>query len=194
MVWKEENATDVTTHLTPSSEKLDRREGSITTSPRSPLGARRMGNMGSTWRTETNWLEQFFKGRISRFGNIKMSVYNADKSIDPLPSHYSSEWWTAGLIKEVIYMSLNLWQHRNRFLHNTESTRAEIIDRTKALEEAAEWYNKKRQFPREDQVHFHRSYTERCSDTTKQVHLWLQKIADLYECNQRRTLQSFFTA
>ena len=117
-----------------------------------------------------------------------MSAYNADESIDPVPSHYSSAWWTAGLIKELIYVSLNMWQHRNRFLHDTESARAELTARTTALEEAAEWYDKKHQFPREDQIHFHRSYAERCSNTTKQVRLWLQKIADLYKYNQQRML------
>ena len=62
----------------------------------------------------------FFKGRISsKFRDIQMSTYNAEESIDPVPLHYSAMWWTIGLIKEMIYMSLNLWQHRNRFLHDT---------------------------------------------------------------------------
>ena len=88
----------------------------------------------------------FFKGRISRkCGDIQMSTYNADKSIDPVPPHYySSAWLTAGLIKELIYISLNMWQHRNRFLHNTErSVWAELSEQNyvkdwQCLEEADE--------------------------------------------------------
>ena len=123
-----------------------------------------------------------------------MAAYNADDTLDQVPSHYSSAWWSAGLIKELIYVSLNLWQHRNQFLHDTENAQTKLHERMSALEDAAEWYDKKHQFPKEDQIHFHKSYAERCSDTTKQVRLWLQKIADLYEYNQRRTLQAFFQA
>ena len=44
------------------------------------------------------------------------------------------------------------------------------------------------EFLLENQIHFHRSYVERCSDTTKQVRLWLQKITDLYEYHQQHML------
>ena len=44
-----------------------------------------------------------------------------------------------GLIKEMIYMNLNMWQHRNRSLHNNEVAQAEFTDRTNALNDAAEW-------------------------------------------------------
>ena len=81
-------------------------------------------------------------------------------------------------------MSLSMWQHRNRSLHDTEAMQQEIQDRTEAIEEVAEWYKKKHQFPAQDQVHFHRSFVECCTDTTKQVRLWLQKITDLYTYNQ----------
>ena len=86
-----------------------------------------------------------------------------------------------------------MWQHRNAFLHDNKAAREELRNRTEALKEAPEWYNMKHTFPLEDQVHFHRMYVEQCSDTTKQVCMWLQKITDLYNYNSRRTLQSFFT-
>ena len=52
----------------------------------------------------------FFKGRISKqFGVVQMEAYaNSDREI---PTHYSATWWTAGLIKQVLYFSLNMWQH-----------------------------------------------------------------------------------
>ena len=103
----------------------------------------------------------FMKGRItSRFGIIQMKAYESDESDAPLPAHYTATWWTAGLIKELLYLSLNMWQQRNRFLHETETISQESQDREEALQEVADWYDKKHMFPRVDQVHFHRSFTE----------------------------------
>ena len=145
-----------------------------------------------TEQTQIGW-NNFFKGCITKaFGNIQMKAYHADPHITQVPSHYSTTWWTAGLIKEMIYMSLNVWQHRNRHLHDSQLVARELSERTDALKEAGEWYKMKHMFPLSDQVHFHRSYLENCTDTTKQVRLWLQKITDLYEYNKQSTLQSFF--
>ena len=121
-----------------------------------------------------------------------MMAYKMDDKMEHIPPHYSATWWTAGLIKEIIYLSLNVWQQRNGFLHEQETMTQEAHDRTEALQEVAEWYDKKHMFPRCDQVHFHKTFLERCSDTTKQVRLWLQKISDLYDYNSQRTLQDFF--
>ena len=141
-------------------------------------------------QTKIGW-HNFMKGRItSKFGTIQMKAYEKEDS--EIPAHFSATWWTAGLVKEVIYVGLNTWQQRNRFLHDKESMARDVSDRTEALEEMANWYDKKHMFPSTDQVHFHRSFVERCSDTTKQVRLWLQKISDLYEYNKQRTLVTFF--
>ena len=43
------------------------------------------------------------------------------------------------------------------------------------------------------QPHYHRTNVERCTDMTKLVRTWLQKIPDLYEHNSRRTLQILIT-
>ena len=135
----------------------------------------------------------FIKGHITRsFGDIQMKAYHEDSHIEQVPSHYSATWWTAGLIKEMVYMSLNVWYHRNRHLHDTQSAAQEILDRNKALQEAGEWYEMKHLFPLCDQVHFHKSYLEQCTDTTTQARLWLQKITDLYKYNKQTTLQAFF--
>ena len=134
----------------------------------------------------------FFKGRIAKqFGLTQMEAYRHD--LDEVPSHYSATWWTAGLIKQMIYFSLNMWQHRNTYLHETEATRQALQDRADTIQEAACWYDNSHKFPSTDQIHFQRTFLERCTDTTKQVRLWLQKISDLYEYNARRTLQDFLT-
>ena len=72
-----------------------------------------------------------------------------------IPLHYSATWWTAGLIKQILYFSLNMWQHRNAYLHETEATCQALQDRTEAIEEAAYWYDNSHKFPSTDQVHIH---------------------------------------
>ena len=86
-----------------------------------------------------------------------------------------------------------MWQHRNAYLHETETTRQALQDREDAIREVAYWYDNSHKFPSTDQIHFQQTSLERCTDTTKQVRLWLQKISDLYDYNARRTLQDFFT-
>ena len=93
----------------------------------------------------------------------------------------------------MIYFSLNMWQHRNAYLHETEATWQALRDRADAIEEAAYWYENCHKLPSVDQVHFQRNFLEECTDTTKQVRLWLQKISDLYDYNAQRMLQDFFT-
>lgn len=48
------------------------------------------------------------------------------------------------------------------FLHNTECAGAELCERTTVSEEAPELYDKKHQFPTQDQI-FDRSYADQCS-------------------------------
>ena len=144
-----------------------------------------------TEQTQIGW-NNFFKGCITKaFGNIQMKAYHADPHITQVPSHYSAIWWTSRLIKEMIYLSLNVWQHRNRHLHNSQTAASELLERTDALKRKGIWYEMKHMFPLDDPIHFHQSYLERCMDTTKQIRLWLQKITDLYKYNKQRTLQAF---
>ena len=107
----------------------------------------------------TGW-SNFLTDRItSKFGIIQMQAYHNDDTIKSIPAHYSGTWWTAISIKEMIYMSLNLWQQRNRYLHDTEASQQELHDRRSTLQKVAEWYDLKHQLLATDQVHFYRSYT-----------------------------------
>ena len=135
-----------------------------------------------------------FKGRISTvWGEVQMHHYAETYEDIEIPQHLSATWWASEFLRQVIYMSLNAWQHRNDFLHDREATEKKMNARRDTVETMAHWYNKKHQFPLVDQSHFARTFLDRCTDTTAQIRLWIGKITDLYEYNQQTTMRGFLT-
>ena len=135
-----------------------------------------------------------FKGRISTmWGDIQMSYYREKYADKDMPQHLSATWWASEFLRQLLYMSLNAWQHRNDYLHDKERKTKKMQQRAAAVEEMAKWYHDQRKFPAEDQHHFARTFLDRCTDTTAQIRLWIGKITDLFEYNSQTTLQGFFT-
>ena len=135
-----------------------------------------------------------FKGRISTlWGDIQMEHYRTKYEDDDMPPHISSTWWAGEFLRQLLYMSLNAWQHRNDFLHDREKTTKHMQERSAAVEEMAKWYQDQRKFPTDDQHHFARTFLDRCTDTTAQIRLWIGKITDIYEYNSQTTLQGYFS-
>ena len=60
-----------------------------------------------------------FKGRISTmWGDVQMD-HCRDKHADTdMPRHLSPTWWASEFLRQLLYMSLNAWQHRNDYLHD----------------------------------------------------------------------------
>ena len=76
-----------------------------------------------TEQQQIRW-HNFFKGRISQTWTdiqqreySRQSQHRIDTNEEPVPKHYSGTWWAANLIKQVVFMSLTLWQIRNDALH-----------------------------------------------------------------------------
>ena len=133
-----------------------------------------------------------FKGRISTiWGEVQMRFYTAKYADTEAPKHVTPTWWTSEFLRQVIYMSLNAWQHRNDFLHDRAATERKLAARQEAVETMASWYNKQHQFPAVDRSHFARTFMDRCTDTTAQIRLWIGKITDLYAYNTQTTLRGF---
>ena len=133
-----------------------------------------------------------FKGRISTiWGDIQMEHSLRQYPDTEPPKHLSATWWASEFLRQVIYMSLHVWQHRNDFLHDREATESRMNARQDAVEAMADWYNKKHQFPLTDQTHFARTFLDRCTDTTAQIRLWIGKITDLYEYNSQTTMRGY---
>ena len=127
----------------------------------------RQSPSGFSW-TETNRMAQFFKGRISQtWTAIQQSEYSRqiqhriNTNDDPLPKHYFGNWWTANLIKQVVFMSLNLWQIRNDALHADQIMTDYNTQRRLLQTKTATWNDKEKEFEAEDSKYFHQPYLER---------------------------------
>ena len=99
----------------------------------------------------------FFKGRISKTWTeiqqreyLRQSQHRIDSNAEPLPKHYSGNWWAANLIKQVVFMSLNLWQIRNDALHSNKILNDYNKQRSILLTQLATWYDKENEFESED--------------------------------------------
>ena len=133
-----------------------------------------------------------FKGRASTiWGDVQMTHYSRHYGDSETPKHLSATWWMSEFLRQVIYMSLNAWQHCNDFLHDREATEKRLAEQHDAVEIMASWYNKQHQFPLVDQAHFAQTFLDRCTDTTAQIRLWIGKITDLYEYNLQTTMRGF---
>ena len=135
-----------------------------------------------------------FKGQISTlWGDIQMEHYRLLYKDADLPPHLSPTWWAGEFLRQLLYMSLNAWQHRNDYLHDREKKTKRMQEQMEAMEEMAKWYQDQRKFPAGDQQHFARTFLDRCTDTTAQIRLWIGKIKDIYDYNSQTTLQGYFT-
>ena len=136
-----------------------------------------------------------FKVRISTlWGDIQMEHYQEQHKDTDMPQHLSPTWWASKFLRQLLYMSLNAWQHRNDYLNDHKRKTKRMQERLEAVEEMTKWYQNQRKFPANNHHHFARTFLDRCTDTTAQIRLWIGKITDLYEYNSQSTLQGYFAS
>ena len=129
-------------------------------------------------KEQIRW-HNFFKGRISQtWTDIQQSEYSKqsqhriDNNDDPLPKHCSGNWWASNLIKQVVFMSLNLWQSRNDTLHADKIMPDYNTQRRLLQTQTATWYDRENEFEDDDRKHFHRPYLERLTDPNHLLQAW----------------------
>ena len=72
------------------------------------------------------------KGRLSTIWG-KIYMQHVQDTNDDIPVHLSATWWTGEVIRQILYFSLAIWQHRNDYLHNKEAAEDRINQHTEAL-------------------------------------------------------------
>ena len=133
------------------------------------------------------------KGQIAQnWGDVQMRYYEEIYDHER-PKYISATWWASELIRQLLFFSLSVWQHQNNYLHETAEAERKVKDREDAIESMAHWYDKEHEFTLDDKPNFARSFLDRCTDMTVQIHLWLGKIVDIHKYNQRTTLRGYFS-
>ena len=74
-----------------------------------------------------------------------------------MPQHLSPTWWASEFLRQLLYMSLNAWQHRNDYIHDREQKTKQMKEQAEAVEKMAKWYQDQRKFPVTDRHHFART-------------------------------------
>ena len=115
-------------------------------------------------QSEIGW-DQFFKGRIAlQWGDIQQKHYDYERS---QPSHnlkkyHDRQWWTANIIKQIVYVALNAWQIRNDKLHEDKKKNKYNAERDELLNDVKKWYDCEGEFDDNDHYrYFSKSYIDR---------------------------------
>ena len=82
-----------------------------------------------------------FQGRLcTKWKDIQRKHYDKYTDEDKHPAYKTAQWWTAGVIQQLIYFSLNTWQIRNDHLHKDRVEQASNKLRSDLQTEMDGWY------------------------------------------------------
>ena len=122
-----------------------------------------------------------FKGRLCTMWKViqgrHLAQYDED---DNIPKYKTAEWWTAGLIQQLIYFSLNTWQIRNDHLHRDRTAREETIVRRELQDEMAVWYTRAAKLGPAFDKYIRMPLLQRKTQAVKQLRSWIETVKAQY--------------
>ena len=122
-----------------------------------------------------------FKGRLcTMWKSIQGRHFARCDESDNLPKYKTSEWWTAGLIQQLIYFSLNTWQIRNDHLHRNKLVREETIVRRELQDEMALWYARAEKLGSVFDKYLRMPLLQRKTQAVKQLRSWIEMVKAQY--------------
>ena len=90
-------------------------------------------------------------------------------------------WWTANLIRQVSYFSLNTWQIRNDALHSDKKERVYNEDRSELCKRMRWWYNKAPRMSIKMQKYFRKSALVRGRECNQNIACWIDTFEAHYK-------------
>jgi hypothetical protein len=132
------------------------------------------------------WME-IFKGRLSvRWYGIQHDYLRKTVDEENTKPYKTAEWWTIGIIQQLVYFSLNAWQIRNDYLHREREKREEQKLRITMQEEMAHWYESAHKLGPSFERYFRISYLQRKTFPVKQIQSWLETVKAQYGYAERK--------
>ena len=132
---------------------------------------------------EIGW-DQFFKGRLSKEWQI---IQDEEYQIlsnkgEKVLRHQTGLWWTARMIRLIIYFALDEWQVRNDTLHETKDKTAREATRNRLKMIVTKMYDIHEQADHPAlRRYFKRPYLETITKPTTRLEHWLTAVITLYE-------------
>jgi hypothetical protein len=130
---------------------------------------------------------EIFKGRLSvRWYGIQHDYLRKTVDEENTKPYKTAEWWTIGIIQQLVYFSLNAWQIRNDYLHREREKREEQKLRITMQEEMAHWYESAHKLGPSFERYFRISYLQRKTFPVKQIQSWLETVKAQYGYAERK--------
>ena len=128
-----------------------------------------------------------FLGRVSKKWHAIQNKYFATfTDDDTLPEYKTATWWTAGMIQQLIYFSLNSWQIRNDFLHKDKVETAAAVLRRKLQREMEDWYQRSATLGPTFTKYFRITFLIRKTHSIKSIQSWLATVREQSEYEERQ--------
>ena len=123
-----------------------------------------------------------FKGRLCTMWKAiqgrHLAQYDED---DNIPKYKTAEWWTASLIQQLTYFSLNsTWQIRNEHLHQNRIAREETILRRELQDEMVVWYACAAKLGSAFEKYLRMPLLQRKTQAVKQLRSWIETVKAQY--------------
>ena len=169
---------------------INRIIGNISKNNKEPLDPERWDDeeIRETIRQQNDiGIREIFKGRLSKmFRKIQDDYYDKlrdrieETGVGKLSKKFSGSWWVKGIIKQLIFYSLNLWQIRNEFAHEDDEEKKRNEELLKIKNEIIKWYRMRDEFDKETRHLFRVTLFERCMKDTRMNEAWLRTVRLAY--------------
>ena len=115
-----------------------------------------------------------FKGRICRkWKMIQQKHLKSQTEDNAHPGYKTAERWSAGIIQQIIYFTLNTWQIRNDRLHQDKEQQESNRIRKEIQDEMGEWYDRAPLLGRHFDKYVQIPFIQRKTQPTKQLQSWV---------------------